>query len=167
MFAKKIFNELSKQGNKALEIINKTSYSPDSKKKLRTWGITETSSLINRSSNYIREQEKEGKIPSPSYQNNKRRYTLENINLLRKHFNTKKKSLSNLACILSFANFKGGAAKTTTAVNAAQYFALNGYRVLLIDCDSQASSTYMFGYSPDKDLKQEETILPLWAHTFL
>ena len=160
MFAKTIFNQLSEQGNKALEIISKASYSPDSKKKLRTWGITEIASLIDRSPNYIRQQEKEGKIPSPSYRNNKRYYTLQDINFLRAYFNTGKDSFNKPACILSFANFKGGAAKTTTAVNAAQYFALNGYKVLLVDCDSQASSTHMFGYSPDKDLKQEETILP-------
>src|SRR3546814_10518759 len=39
-----------------------------------------------------------------------------------------------------------------------QHFAINGYRVLFIDCDSQASSTMMFGYRPDVDLEEEDTL---------
>ena len=39
--------------------------------------------------------------------------------------------------IVAVTNFKGGAAKTTTAVHLAQYLALRGYRVLAVDLDSQ------------------------------
>jgi chromosome partitioning protein len=39
-----------------------------------------------------------------------------------------------------------------------QHFAIKGYRVLFIDCDSQASSTMMFGYRPDVDLDEEDTL---------
>src|SRR3546814_8485333 len=46
--------------------------------------------------------------------------------------------------ILSVCNFKGGVGKSTIALHLAQHFAINGYRVLFIDCDSQASSTMMF-----------------------
>ena len=47
-----------------------------------------------------------------------------------------------------FANFKGGSAKTTSSVHFAQYMARAGYRVLLIDLDSQASATALFGLEP-------------------
>ncbi len=46
-------------------------------------------------------------------------------------------------------NFKGGSAKTTTAVNFSQYLALHGYRTLAIDLDPQASLTTLFGVAPE------------------
>src|SRR5260364_60438 len=42
--------------------------------------------------------------------------------------------------IITVGNFKGGVAKTTTAVSLAQALTLRGRRVLVIDCDPQ--STY-------------------------
>ena len=57
-------------------------------------------------------------------------------------------------------NFKG-VGKTTTAVNIAQYCALNGYKVLIIDMDSQAS-TSAFGIVGDGDLDAYDTVLPLF-----
>ena len=45
----------------------------------------------------------------------------------------------HLQCI-AVVNFKGGSAKTTTAVNLSQYLALHGYRTLAIDLDPQANS---------------------------
>lgn len=47
--------------------------------------------------------------------------------------------------IISFANQKGGVAKTTTCVNLGAGLALRGRSVLLIDTDPQASLTRYFG----------------------
>ena len=83
------------------------------------------------------------------------------INALRQSFGTiPHKSEDDEPAIISFANFKGGAAKTTTSVHTAQYFALQGYRVLFIDCDSQASATQIFGYNPDEHVENDKTLLP-------
>ena len=46
---------------------------------------------------------------------------------------------------IAVTNFKGGSAKTTTALYLAQYLALQGYRVLTIDLDPQASLSAMLG----------------------
>ena len=59
--------------------------------------------------------------------------------------------------VVSVCNFKGGAAKTTTAVHLAQYLALRGFRVLLVDLDSQASATGMFGIAADEEVGEAET----------
>ena len=43
---------------------------------------------------------------------------------------------------LTFANQKGGVAKTTSAVNVAVGLAQRRHRVLLVDADPQANATY-------------------------
>ncbi|MCR5881227.1 AAA family ATPase [Phenylobacterium sp. J367] len=53
-----------------------------------------------------------------------------------------------------------GVGKSTLSVHLAQYMAIRGYRVALIDCDSQASSTTLFGYVPDLDLTEDQTLYP-------
>jgi len=45
------------------------------------------------------------------------------------------------AAKISFINFKGGVAKTTTAVNFAAMLAERGYSTLLVDLDPQSNST--------------------------
>lgn len=49
------------------------------------------------------------------------------------------------AKIVAVANFKGGVGKTSTAAHLAMSAALDGYRVLVIDLDSQGSMTSIFG----------------------
>ena len=56
--------------------------------------------------------------------------------------------------VVAFANFKGGSGKTTSAVHFAQHMALSGYRVLIIDLDSQGSATALFGIDPGQEVTQ-------------
>lgn len=53
--------------------------------------------------------------------------------------------------IISISIFKGGTAKTTTAVNLAHALSTLGQRVLLIDLDQQASATRHLGIDPEKE----------------
>ena len=50
-----------------------------------------------------------------------------------------------MATIISLALQKGGSAKTTTAVNLSAELQAKGKRVLLIDMDSQANSSFSSG----------------------
>jgi chromosome partitioning protein len=65
-------------------------------------------------------------------------------------------------CTITVTNFKGGAAKTMTAVHLAQHLTLRGFRVLLIDLDSQASATTAFGFAPNLSFAPEQTLWTLF-----
>lgn len=88
-------------------------------------------------------------------------YSLEQVQAFRKHFGTlPQRAESDPPIIIACQNFKGGVGKSTTCVNFAHYLALKGYRVLVIDTDSQATTTSMFGYMPDAQVTQEQTLMP-------
>ena len=89
-------------------------------------------------------------------------YTLGQIQAFRAHFGTLpwRNAETDPPIVIACQNFKGGVGKSTTCVNFAHYLALKGYRVLVIDTDSQATSTSMFGYLPDAEITQEHTLLP-------
>ncbi len=67
------------------------------------------------------------------------------------------------AKIVAVANFKGGVGKTSTAAHLAMSAALDGYRVLVIDLDSQGSMTSIFGGKVEDEWG---TIFPLLARHY-
>jgi chromosome partitioning protein len=54
------------------------------------------------------------------------------------------------AKVISFANQKGGVAKTTSTLNLAVAFSESGHRVLCVDLDPQGNLTMSQGIDPDK-----------------
>lgn len=151
-----------------MEDLRTESFDPHLKKQHdKLYSITEAADMTNRTTAAIRNAEKAGGLPTPKVNTSGRRvgYTLSDVNVMREHFGTKlQRAHDEEPVILAIQNFKGGVGKSTICSHLAQYMAMRGYRVLVIDCDSQASTTTLFGFRPDSDLTAEDTLLPYFEH---
>lgn len=67
------------------------------------------------------------------------------------------------AKVVAVANFKGGVGKTSTCAHLAMSAALDGYRVLVVDLDSQGSMTSIFG---GRVADEWDTVFPLLARHY-
>ena len=144
-------------------------FPPESQKTLRSFTSGEAAKLIGVSDSHLRSLSRDGIGPVPEIsQTGRRSYTLAQINELR-HLLARSRPkealqfvphrrpgerLQTIACV----NFKGGSAKTTTSLYLAQFLALRGYRVLVLDLDPQASLTAMLGIQPEFDLGDGDTL---------
>lgn len=141
-------------------------FAPDTDKQLkRRYTITQVAEMIGRSPNGIRKAEGLGALPMPELSEQGRRtgYSLAEVNRIREYFRISAGRAPGEEPIkMAFQSFKGGVGKSTLCTHFAQYLAEKGYRVLLVDCDSQATTTTIFGLRPDLDLKTEQTLLPFF-----
>lgn len=127
------------------------------------FSITRAAELVGRTGAAIRDAEKEGRLPSVERTATGRRvgYTLAEINHMRDVFGTRPwRAAEDPLSVIAVQNFKGGVGKSTVSIHLAQHLAIQGYRVCLIDCDSQGSTTTMLGYVPDLDITEEDTLYP-------
>ena len=132
-----------------------------------TFSIGEAADLVGRTPAAIRDAEKDGRLPQPprTESNRRVRYTLAQVNDMRGVFGTRPWRAPDDRCaVIAIQNFKGGVGKSTLSVHLAQFLAIKGYRVALIDCDSQGSATTLFGYVPDLDLTEDDTLYPFLRH---
>ena len=99
-------------------------------------------------------------------------FTLDEVLRLRAHFAAEGSKAKDYlpykpqgapAKIVAVANFKGGVGKTSTAAHLAMSAALDGYRVLVVDLDSQGSMTSIFG---GKIEDEWATVFPLLARHY-
>ena len=99
-------------------------------------------------------------------------FTLDEVLRLRAHFGAEGSRTKDYlpyrpagadAKIVAVANFKGGVGKTSTAAHLAMSAALDGYRVLVVDLDSQGSMTSVFGGKVEDEWG---TVFPLLARHY-
>ena len=89
-------------------------------------------------------------------------YSIAQINHMRDVFGTQPYRPAGAdPVVVGVAAHKGGAYKTATAVHLAQWLALQGLRVLLVDAtDPQATASLYHGYVPDLHIPHPDTPLP-------
>ena len=148
-----------------LQRMHEQSHEPHTHKQLkRLFSPSEAAEMVGRDRTTLARAEADLGLESLQRNpvNNRRvGYTLDQIQAFRAHFGTLPwRDASDPPITIACQNFKGGVGKSTTCVNFAHYLALKGYRVLVVDTDSQATTTSMFGYMPDAEITQENTLLP-------
>ena len=152
-----------------LASLNASLFPPTAKKRLRSFSSGEVAKIVGVSDGYLRQLSLDGLGPTPSILHGGRRsYSADQVLALRQYlaevrprealeFLPSRRAGDKLQ-VVAVANFKGGSAKTTTALYLSQYLALKGYRVLAIDLDPQASLSAMFGYQPELEIGENETL---------
>ena len=99
-------------------------------------------------------------------------FSLDEVNRLRAHFGAEGSKAKEYlpyrpqglpAKVVAVANFKGGVGKTSTCAHLAMSAALDGYKVLVVDLDSQGSMTSVFGARVDDEWG---TVFPLIARSY-
>lgn len=99
-------------------------------------------------------------------------FTLDEVLRLKAHFGQEGSKAKEYlpyrpagqpAKIVAVANFKGGVGKTSTAAHLAMSAALDGYKVLVIDLDSQGSMTSILS---GKVQDEWQTVFPLLARHY-
>ncbi|MGO4392752.1 AAA family ATPase [Variovorax sp. M-6] len=92
----------------------------------------------------------------------KRTFSLDELRRwTRTYRGEKMRPAGRKAVTIAVGNFKGGVAKTTTAMILAQGLSLRGHRVLAIDTDPQGSLTTLHGLLPEAEVTEDMTIGPL------
>ncbi|WP_312315380.1 plasmid-partitioning protein SopA [Atlantibacter sp.] len=143
--------------------------SPEARKITRRWGITEAAELVGVTPQAIRDAEKSGRLPVPDMEKRGRveqriGYTIEQINYMREVFGTVRHRPADAdPVVLAVAAHKGGAYKTSSSVHLAQWLAIQGQRVLLVEGnDPQGTASMYHGFVPDLNIHAEDTLLPFY-----
>ncbi|GLQ29447.1 AAA family ATPase [Sulfitobacter pacificus] len=163
-------SNLSDRASIVIERLRERVYAPGTAKSLELrFNVRKAAEMVGRSDKLIRDAEADGRLPEPEKDaetNRRTGYSLAQVNTMREVFGTlPHRSADDPAMVLAIQNFKGGVGKSTMVCHLAQFLALKGYRVCVIDCDSQASTTSMFGLNPDVDVDEDDdTLYPFFRH---
>jgi len=170
MFTHKDLAQLQAQSLKMQGYIRQQTYSPQSEKTLRRFSSWEVAELILK----VNQSTLRGRLAAdPSLpqglveaEGRQHWYSLDEINALRRKLRVNRRSLmpdrpsGKRAIRAAIANFKGGAGKSTVALHFAHAAALDGYRVLTVDFDPQATLSHSMGLS---DVAEEYTVWGIMA----
>lgn len=151
--------DISERLNAAIREHLLAAFAPDNTKTLRAFSAPEVAELLDVSGQFMRKVHADGVLPEPAINRGGRRYysgqeilqareILERTSRKKGHYLPRRMEGEKLQ-VWQLMNFKGGSSKSTTTIHLAHYFALQGYRVLVVDLDPQGSLTSMCGISPE------------------
>jgi chromosome partitioning protein len=156
--------DLADAGEKMIERLRRKAFLPESRKGLNVRvGIAEAAQLLGCSTNRIRMAEDDGRLPpAPASEAGRRLgYTVPELLHMRDVLGASPaRAPLDVPAIIAVQNFKGGVGKSTVTTHLAHYLAVQGYRVLVVDCDSQATTTTLFGFNPHFNVTRDETLYP-------
>ena len=156
--------QLADAGERMVERLRQTAFLPGATKALQARiGIAEAAVLLGCSTNRIRMAEQDGRLPSPPETETGRRvgYSIDALLNMREVLGASpRRHLNDTPAIITIQNFKGGVGKSTVTTHLSHYLAVAGYRVLVVDCDSQATTTTLFGFNPHLAIRREQTLYP-------
>lgn len=174
MFTFEDLSQMQAQSLKMQSWIRQQTFSPQMEKSLRrfsSWEVAELIFKVNQSTLRGR-LAADPSLPQGHVEEDGRQrwYSLEEINEIRRRLKVNRKSLmparpeNKRAMRVAIANFKGGAGKSTTALHFAHAAALDGYRVLCVDFDPQATLSHSMGLS---DTTEEYTVWGIMARDLI
>lgn len=153
--------------------IRQQTFSPQNEKTLRRFSSWEVAELIlgMNQSTFRGKMVADPTLPAGMVEPDGRQrwFTLDEVNTLRRKLNPRGKSLmpprpAGRALRTAIANFKGGAGKSTVALHFAHAAALDGYRVLCVDFDPQATLSHSMGLT---DVSEEQTVWGVMARDLI
>jgi chromosome partitioning protein len=157
-------DDMIRRCNIVLDLLEKKGKSPNNEKFFkRRFSVQQACEMVKRTrtSLYRAEEERIITVDKSPDTNRNLGYTIDQIYKLQEFFGTKPVRREGDPCLkVAVQSFKGGVAKSVTAVHLSQYLALKGYRVLIADFDPQASATNSFGFVADTVFTEEDTLLP-------
>ncbi len=142
--------------------IRAQTFSPEDEKTLRLFSSSEVENYILKLGSPLRNKIRDDpSLPQGLSEKGTRWFSLEEINELRRRIRINgKPSLmpkrpQGRAVRVAVTNFKGGVGKTVVAQHFAHAAALDGYRVLVVDFDPQATLTHSLGLV---DVREHDTV---------
>ncbi len=150
--------------------IRRQTFSPQGAKTLRrfsSWEVAELMFGVNQST-FRGKLAADPTLPSGEVEpeGRQRWFSLDEVNELRRRLRFSRRPLlpprptGKRAVRAAIANFKGGAGKSTVALHFAHAAALDGYRVLAVDFDPQATLSHAMGAT---DVAEERTVWGVMA----
>jgi chromosome partitioning protein len=156
--------ELAETGVRVIERLRRKAFLSESHKSLLVrYGIAEAAALLGCSTNRIRMAEEDGRLPPRPLTENGRRpgYSIGDLLNMRNVLGASPARRDfDPPAIIAVQNFKDGVGKSTVTTHLAHYLGVQGYRVLVVDCDSQAATTALFGFNPHFNITREHTLYP-------
>jgi cellulose biosynthesis protein BcsQ len=162
----RFFQEKGKRSRGLQQLVRERTFAPELDKSLRRFSTWELAELILRVNlKTLQKKLLDDEMPKGILEGENTRhrwFSLEEVNQIRSLYRTADgftlrpfRPKSKRAMRVAVSNFKGGSGKSTTALHFAHAAALEGYKVLVVDFDPQATLSHAMGVV---DTPEERTV---------